>query len=106
MTGAQWTTIAIAGLATLGVIGRPWRLPEAVWAMAGALLLVVLGLLPVRLALSGIAKGIDVYLLLIGMMLLAEVAREQGLFAWLAARAALYAKGSQPRLFALIYAVG
>ncbi|MFI4997737.1 MAG: SLC13 family permease, partial [Hyphomicrobiales bacterium] len=106
MTGAQWATIAIAATATAGVIGRPWRLPEALWAVGGALLLVLIGLLPPAKALDGIAKGTDVYLFLIGMMLLAEVAREQGLFDWLAQHAALHAKGSPRRLFALIYAVG
>jgi arsenical pump membrane protein len=39
-------------------------------------------------------------------MLLAEIARGQGLFDWLAARAVRHAKGSPRRLFALIYAVG
>ncbi|MFI4997131.1 MAG: arsenic transporter, partial [Hyphomicrobiales bacterium] len=68
--------------------------------------LVLIGLLPPAKALDGIAKGTDVYLFLIGMMLLAEVAREQGLFDWLAQHAALHAKGSPRRLFALIYAVG
>ncbi len=29
-------------------------------------------------------KGVDVYFFLIGMMLLAEVARKEGLFDWLA----------------------
>ena len=38
-----WVIIA---LATAGVIVRPFRLPEAVWAVAGAAALVSLGLLP------------------------------------------------------------
>ena len=61
-------------LATAGVIVRPFRLPEAVWAAAGALALVGLGLMPMVDALRGIGKGLDVYLFLTGMMLLAEVA--------------------------------
>ena len=40
-------TWGIAGAATLGVILRPFGWPEAVWAVLGAVLLVVLGLLPV-----------------------------------------------------------
>ncbi len=39
-------TWAIAALATLGVIVRPFSWPEAIWAVAGALALVVLGLMP------------------------------------------------------------
>jgi arsenical pump membrane protein len=38
----------IAALATAGVVARPFRWPEAVWALSGAGLLVLLGLLPVR----------------------------------------------------------
>ena len=74
--------------ATAGVIVRPFRLPEAVWALAGALLLVA-----ARPAAAGAmrsaasARALDVYLFLIGMMLLAELARREGLFDWLAAHA-------------------
>ena len=39
-------TWGIAALATLGVIARPWHLPEFIWAIAGAALLVLLNLLP------------------------------------------------------------
>lgn len=103
---AQISTWTIAGAATLGVILRPWNLPEALWAVLGALLLLVLGLLPVEAALTGIAKGADVYLFLTGMMLLAEIARQEGLFDWLAAIATRRAKGSAHRLFFFIYGVG
>ncbi|MBV9825681.1 MAG: arsenic transporter [Alphaproteobacteria bacterium] len=96
----------VAALATAGVILRPFSWPEAIWAMLGAALLVILGLLPIRDAFTGIAKGTDVYLFLIGMMLLAELARQEGLFDWLAARAARLAAGSARRLFLLIYGVG
>ncbi len=101
-----YLTWAIAALATAGVILRPWRLPEAVWAVLGAAALVGAGLLPWREALAAIGKGTDVYLFLIGMMLLAELAREEGLFDHVAALAARQAKGSARRLFALVYAVG
>ena len=74
-------TWGIAALATSGVILRPWRLPEGIWAMLGAATLVALGLLPWADALGGVRKGLDVYLFLIGMMLLAELARREGLFA-------------------------
>ena len=39
-------TWGIAALATLGVIARPWNLPEFIWAIAGAALLVAFNLLP------------------------------------------------------------
>jgi arsenical pump membrane protein len=97
---------AIAGIATAAVILRPFNLPEAIWAVSGAVLLVVTRLISPQDALTGVAKGTDVYLFLIGMMLLAETARAQGLFGWLAAHATKRAKGSARRLFLLIYGVG
>jgi arsenical pump membrane protein len=106
MIGATVATCAIAALAAAGVVIRPFNLPEAIWAVAAALILVIVGLLPSRDALTGVARGTDVYLFLIGMMLLAELARQEGLFDWLAAKAARLAKGSASRLFTLIYGVG
>ena len=100
------TIWAIAALATLGVILRPFGWPEAIWALAGAGLLVGLGILEPAEALHGIGKGTDVYLFLTGMMLLSEIARQSGLFDWLAALATRRAKGSPTRLFLLIYGVG
>jgi len=97
---------AVAATATAGVIIRPFRLPEAIWAVAGAVLLLIMKLISPEDALAGVAKGTDVYLFLIGMMLLSETARTEGLFDWLAAHAARRAKGSAGRLFLLIYGVG
>jgi arsenical pump membrane protein len=106
MTMAEGATWAIAALAAGGVIARPWRWPEAVWAILGAASLVALSLLPWRDALAAAAKGSDVYLFLAGMMLLAETARQEGVFAWLAALAARHAGGSATRLFTLVFGVG
>jgi len=69
-------------------------------------LLVALGLLPIGDAMAGMRKGIDVYLFLIGMMLIAELARREGLFDWMAALAVQHAQGSPQRLFLLVYVVG
>jgi arsenical pump membrane protein len=106
MPGINTATWGIAALATFGVIARPWNLPEFVWAVVGAALLVVLNLLPWQEALAAAGKGMDVYLFLIGMMLLAEVARKEGLFGWLAAQAVRHARGSAKRLFLIVYVVG
>lgn len=97
---------AIVIVATAGVIVRPLRAPEAVWATAGATLLVVTGLLPIPAALAGLGKSLDVCLFLAGMMLLAETARREGLFDAVAAFAVNHARGSPGRLFALVYAAG
>ncbi len=69
-------------------------------------LLIVLRLIPLRLAAHAAAKGTDVYLFLIGMMLLSELAREQGVFDWVASVALRQARGSCSRLFLLVYGAG
>ncbi|MEX3968424.1 arsenic transporter [Paraburkholderia sp. EG286B] len=97
---------AIAAVTTLGVITRPFRLPEAIWAVLGALLLCVCGQLSWLEALHAIGKGTDVYLFLTGMMLASELARKEGLFDYLAVLAARKADGSPTRLFFLLYCVG
>ncbi|MBN9487462.1 MAG: arsenic transporter [Alphaproteobacteria bacterium] len=102
----QSTIWAIAAAATMGVIVRPFGAPEAVWAVVGAAILVVTGLLSPDDALTGIGKGTDVYLFLFGMMLLAETARAEGLFDWAAAHATRRANGSASRMFTMIYIVG
>jgi arsenical pump membrane protein len=106
LVATPWTIWGIAAVAMAGVIFRPFFWPEFIWAVTGALLLLVLGLLSPADALAGVAKGTDVYLFLTGMMLLAELARQERLFDWLAARAAAHAQGSARRLFSLVFAVG
>jgi arsenical pump membrane protein len=96
----------IAALAVLGVITRPRKLPEALWAVLAALALMVFGLISLPDAGKAVLRGVDVYLFLIGMMVLAELARHEGLFDWLAAFAVKQSKGSPRRLFALVYLVG
>ncbi len=90
----------------LGVILRPWKIPEALWAVLGALALVLFSLISVSDAWAAVLKGTDVYLFLIGMMVLAELARREGLFDWLACYAVRHARGSPARLFLLVYCVG
>ena len=102
-TALVWS-IAVAAIA--GVLLRPKNWPEAVWACLGAVLMVVCRFLPLAQAGHAIVKGTDVYLFLTGMMLLAELAREEGVFDWLASLAVAAAKGSRARLFVLIYFVG
>jgi arsenical pump membrane protein len=103
---ANGTIWLIATLATFGIITRPWGLSEALWAVTGAALLVLGSLVSLHQAWFAITRGTDVYLFLAGMMLLAEVARSEGLFEWVAALAVRRARGSPRRLFALVYLVG
>jgi arsenical pump membrane protein len=99
-------TWIIAAIAVTGVIIRPFNIMEAIWPVGAVAVLLLFGLIKPDVALAGVAKGTDVYLFLTGMMLLAEVARKEGLFDWLAAFATTHAKGSPERLLLLTYIVG
>ncbi len=101
---ATWSIAAV--LSVCGVITRPKNIPEALWAVLGAVALVIFSLLSASDALTAIVKGTDVYLFLIGMMVLAELARREGLFDWLAAYAVNHAAASAKKLFVFVYGVG
>jgi arsenical pump membrane protein len=85
---------------------RPRKIADAWWICGGALLLVLLRLIPLRQAAHAVYEGLDVYLFLTGMMILAEMAREEHVFDWAAGIAAGHAKHSSGRLFVLVYGVG
>jgi arsenical pump membrane protein len=85
---------------------RPFGVAEVYWIGGGVVLLLVLRLVPLRLAGKAVAEGSDVYLFLIGMMLLSELANETELFEWLSAAAIRGADGSRARLFTLVYGIG
>ena len=97
---------AIVAISIALMLVRPRGVAEVWWVSGGALLLIALRLIPLKLAGHAIAEGTDVYLFLTGMMLLAELAREQGVFDWVSAVAVRGANGSCSRLFLLVYAVG
>ena len=103
---AHTLVICIVAASILLMLLRLRNIPEVYWVGAGALLLVITGLIPLSLAGRAVAKGTDVYLFLAGMMLLSEIAREQGVFDWIASVAVHHARGSGPRLFALLYLSG
>jgi len=105
-TTSSLLILVISGLAILLMLVRPRNIPEVWWVGSAALLLVMLRLIPLRLAGSAVAKGLDVYFFLIGMMLLSALARENGIFDWVASVAVHAANASCTRLFGLIYAVG
>jgi arsenical pump membrane protein len=100
---AIWT---ISLLAIALMLLRPWRVSEAIWVCCAAGLLVVLRLVPPGTAWQAVGEGLDVYLFLAGMMLLAQLGHTHGVFDWLATVAIQHAKASRIRLFSLIYAVG
>ncbi len=98
-----WTVSLIS---ILLMLVRPRGIAEVYWAGGGALVLIVSGLISLRAAGQAVRAGFDVYLFLTGMMILAELAREEGVFDWVADVAAQHANGSPSRLFLLIYVAG
>jgi len=103
---AHTLLIVIVALSILLMLLRPRNIPEVYWVGSGALLLVFSRLIPLSVAGRAIAKGTDVYLFLAGMMLLSELARENGVFDWIASVAVTHARCSGARLFALLYLSG
>src|ERR1700683_3394452 len=103
---AQFLLSLIVGISVLLMLLRPRNIPEVYWIAGGVLLLLVFRLVPLQLAGRAAAKALDVCLFLIGMMLLSELAREQGVFDWLSSVAVRSARGSCSRLFVLVYGVG
>lgn len=97
---------SIVIISILFMLIRPRGIPEVYWIGGGAFLLVLLRLVPLKLAGKAIAEGSDVYLFLIGMMLLSELARGHGVFDWLSSAAVREANGSCIRLFTLVYGIG
>ena len=88
------------------MLSRPRRIAEAYWACGGCILLILTCLIPLPQAAHAVYEGLDVYLFLTGMMILAELAREEGVFDWVADVAARHSRNSPGRLFVLIYLVG
>jgi arsenical pump membrane protein len=85
---------------------RPFKLNEAWWAAGGALALVLVRAISPRDAALALARGLDVFLFLIGMMALAEFAREEGVFDWIASYAVRRANGSRSKLLLIVYGAG
>ena len=96
----------IVGISILLMLIRPGNIAEGYWIGAGVLLLLLLHLVSFQLASRAVAQAWDVCLFLTGMMLLAELAREHGVFDWLSSVAVRHADGSCSKLFALVYLVG
>lgn len=98
--------IGISVVSILCMLVRPRGIVEAYWACGGALLLVITRLVSWGDAAYAVREGLDVYLFLTGMMILAEMARAEGVFDWVADIAARSARGSSARLFTLVYLTG
>ncbi len=91
--------------AIAGLLFRPFALPEALWTCMAALVLPLAGLIGWMDAWHAIGSGKEVYLFLLGMMILSEIARQEKLFDFLSAAALKRASGSGRMLFLIIFGV-
>ena len=100
-----WLALIVT-VSVLLMLVRARNIPEVYWIAGGVLLLLLFRLEPFSSALEAAKKGMDVYLFLIGMILLSELASKHGVFDWLSSEAVRHAKGSTSRLFLLVYVAG
>lgn len=98
------SVIAIAAL--LGIMLRPFKLNEATFALIGAGLLLVLGLISPASAFSTLFRDWNAFLFFLGMMSLSALAEVAGLFDWLAIQAARLSGNSSRRLFLNTFLLG
>ena len=96
----------IGVLTLIGIMTRPFRWNEAVVAMAGAGVLLVLGLISPADAFFTLIRDWNTFLFFLGMMGLSALAEAAGLFDWLAAQAARLARKSATRLFLNVFLLG
>src|SRR6266704_4056397 len=85
---------------------RPWKTNEALIALAGAGLLLTLGLISPADALSTLAHDWNTFFFFLGLMSISVLADVAGLFDWLAFQAARLSRNSARRLFLNTFLLG
>jgi len=96
----------IALLALVSIMVRPFKLNEAISALTGAGLMLVLGLISPVDATTALLKEWNTFLFFLGMMSLSALAEVAGLFDWLAVQAAQFSGNSSRRLFLNTFLLG
>src|ERR1700741_4478239 len=85
---------------------RPFRWNEALIAMGGAAILLLLALITPADAFFTLMRDWNTFLFFLGMMGLSALAEAAGLFDWLAVQAARLAGKSAARLFLNVFLLG
>ena len=96
--------IALVAITLVGI--RPKGIPEWVWVLAGAALLLVLGLESFGAAVSSVAAQWNVLLFILGLMGISAAAENSGVFEWIADIMLAKAHGSRRRLFVWTFMLG
>lgn len=98
--------LVVFGATLILIMVRPKKLNEAITALGGAILMLLLGRVQLGEAAGVLAGKWDVFLFFLGLMTIAAVADSAGFFDWTAAVALKLAGGSGLRLFLNIFALG
>ncbi len=98
--------ISITLFTLLGIMLRPWKLNEALFALVGAALLLVLGLITPGSAITTLSSQWNTFFFFLGMMSISALAEGAGLFDWLALQAAKWSGKSVRRLFLNTFLLG
>ncbi len=98
--------VVIAACTLIGIMIRPFQWNEALIALAGACLLLILGLIRPLDALVTLVNDWNIFLFFLGMMTIAALAETAGFFDWLAAQAMRLAGGSSRRLLLNTFLLG
>src|SRR5579859_7928154 len=104
MTGVE--AVAVAALTLALVVTRPRGLNEGVVALLGGALVLVLGLVPADQALRLEADNWNVFLFFAGMMAIAALADQSGVFDLVANAGARLAGGRIALLYVVVFALG
>lgn len=99
-------TSLVGVLTLIGIMTRPFRWNEAMIAIGGAAVLLLLGLISPADAFLTLVRDWNTFLFFLGMMALSALAEAAGLFDWLAVQAARFAGKSAVRLFLNLFLLG
>ncbi len=106
-TLARTILITVITILTLvGIMTRPFKLNEAMFALAGAGLLLILGLISPGNAAATLFSDWNTFFFFLGLMSLSALAEVAGFFDWLATQAARLAGNSSKRLFINTFLLG
>lgn len=97
---------AVFASTLLGVMARPRRISEAAVALAGGAAMIALGAVPLGMIGPTLLREWNVYGFFIGLMVIAALAEQAGVFTALANGAARWAGGSAARLYLAVFGLG
>ena len=98
--------LLIVALSLAGVLARPRGFSEAVFSAAGALVMIISGLVSADQAARLLAQSWNVLLFFTGLVLIAWATERSGFFRWAALWAARLARGDARRLLVNVFAAG